>query len=143
VPELTPYTLWLLEQEKQLTAKDVVLGQAVLAQYAAAFLTALEPFDVALTPTTNGPPVPVGHYFEDGPEGQADRMLAWSCYTPWVNLTGQPAVSVPSHLDSDGLPYGVQLVGRTRHDGELLVLAAQLERAQLWGDVHPPCWDQS
>jgi amidase len=138
--ELTPYTRWLVEQERQLSAKDVVLGQAVLARYAQAFLAALEPFDVALTPTTNGPPVPVGHYFADGPEGQAERMLAWSCYTPWVNLTGQPAVSLPSHLDPDGLPLAVQLVGRPRRDGELLALAAQLESAALWRDVHPPCW---
>jgi amidase len=83
----------------------------------------------------------VGHYFADGVEGEADRMLAWSCYTPWVNLTGQPAVSLPSHLDHDGLPFAVQLVGRQRHDAELLSLSAQLERAGLWDVVHPPCWE--
>jgi amidase len=75
-------------------------------------------------------------------KGVADAMLAWSCYTPWANLTGQPAVSLPSHLDADGLPYGVQLVGRPRHDGELLAMAAQLEGAGLWNDLHPHCWDQ-
>ena len=101
---------------------------------------ALDGVDVALTPTTNGPPVPVGHFFADGPEGEPARMLAWSCHTPWVNLTGQPAVSLPSHLDGDGLPHAVQLVGRQRADLELLALAAQLESAGLWDDVHPPCW---
>jgi amidase len=105
-------------------------------------VAAFDSFDVALTPTTSGPPLPVGHFIANGVDGVADLMLAWSCYTPWANFTGQPAIALPSHLDGDGLPYGVQLVGRRQHDGELLAVAAQLERAGLWTDVHPPCWDR-
>jgi amidase len=137
---LRPYTRHLLAAAAGLSAGDVVLAQAMLARYASTFLAGLEGFDVALTPTTSGPPVPVGHYVTDGVEAEADLMLAWSCYTPWVNLTGQPAISLPSHLDRDGLPYGVQLVGHQRHDAELLALAAQLEGTAGWDDVHPPCW---
>ena len=139
---LRPYTRHLIDTAAALSATDVVMAQSALARYASTFLAALAGFDVAVTPTTSGPPVPVGHYFADGVEGEADLMLAWSCYTPWVNLTGQPAVSLPSHLADDGLPYGVQLVARPRHDAELLSLAAQLEGAGLWHDLHPPCWDQ-
>jgi amidase len=139
---LLPYTRYLFAEGEALSANDVLTAQGVLARYASAFLVALERFDIALTPTTSGPPVPVGHFLTDGVEGIADLMLAWSCYTPWANFTGQPAISLPSHLDSDGLPYGVHLVGRRHHDAALLALAAQLERAGLWSDVHPPCWDQ-
>jgi amidase len=140
---LRPYTRHLVETARSMSAVDVVTAQAVLARYASGYLSALCPdYDLALTPTTNGPPVPVGHFFLDGVEGEAERMLAWSCYTPWVNLTGQPAVSLPSHLDADGLPHGVQLVARRQHDAELLVLAAQLESAGLWDHEHPSCWDQ-
>jgi amidase len=139
---LRPYTRYLVERCQALSAAEVVEAQGVLARYASSYLAALKGFDVALTPTTSGPPVPVGYYFSQGVEGEADLMLAWSCYTPWTNLTGQPAVSLPSHLDGDGLPLGVQLVGRQRHDADLLALAAQLERAALWDDVHPPCWNQ-
>ena len=138
---LRPYTRYLVEQCAGLSAADAVASQAVLARYASAFLAALDPFDVALTPTTNGPPVPVGHFFTDGVEGEPERMLTWSCYTPWVNLTGQPAVSLPSHLDTDGLPHGVQLVGRRQQDTALLSLAAQLESAGLWQPAHPSCWN--
>lgn len=67
-------------------------------------------------------------------------MISWSCYTPWANLTGQPAASLPSHLDDDGLPYSVQLVGRLRQDATLLSLAAQLEHEGHWDAVHPPHW---
>jgi amidase len=142
IDNLTPYTRWLLDQAASLSAADALVMQSVLARYASTYLVALEGFDIALTPTTNGPPVPVGSYLEDGVDSVADRMLVWSCYTPWVNLTGQPAVSLPSHLDADGLPHGVQLVGRPREDGELLALAAQLQRAGLWEDVPPPLWYQ-
>jgi amidase len=139
---LLPYTRYLVHQGEALSANDVLAAQGVLARYASTFLAALDTVDIALTPTTSGPPVPLGHFDAEGVEGVADLMLAWSCYTPWVNFTGQPAVSLPSHLDDDGLPYGVQLVGRRQRDDELLAVAAQLERAGLWTVVHPPCWDQ-
>ncbi|MGI5187116.1 amidase [Promicromonospora sp. CA-289599] len=139
---LLPYTRHLYAEGQALSGSDLFAAQGVLARYASAFLNALETFDVALTPVTSGPPVPLGHFQADGVEAIADVMLAWSAYTPWANLTGQPAVSLPSHLDRDGLPYGVQLVGRRRADASLLALAAQLERSALWDDVHPYCWDQ-
>ncbi|GAA2827143.1 amidase [Crossiella cryophila] len=137
-----PYTQHLITAAETMTAAEVVTAQTVLARYASTFLAGLDEFDLALTPTTNGPPVPIGHYFANGVDGEADLMLGWSCYTPWVNLTGQPAISLPSHVDGDGLPHGVQLVGRQRQDVELLALAAQLEDASPWADVHPPCWHQ-
>ena len=139
---LQPYTQHLVELGNGCSAADLLTAHGVLARYASSYLAALAGFDLAVTPTTNGPPVQVGHFLTDGVDGVADLMLAWSCYTPWANLTGQPAVSLPSHLDGDGLPYGVQVVGRRRHDAELLAVAAQLERAGLWSNVHPPCWDR-
>lgn len=136
---LTPYTRLLLERGEQLSGTDVLQLQGVLARYASTYLAVLHDVDVALLPTTNGPPVPVGHYDHGD---VAELMLAWSCFTPWANLTGQPAVSVPCHVDADGLPQGVQLVGRPRHDATVLALAAQLEAAGLWSDTHPPSWDE-
>lgn len=137
---LHPYTRHLLAAGQALTGPETMLVHAVLARYASECLAALDEFDLAVTPTTSGPPVPIGHYDLDGVDGIADRMLAWSCYTPWVNLTGQPAISLPSHLDEDGLPYGVHLVGRPRHDAQLLALAGRLEHEALWESVHPPHW---
>jgi amidase len=139
---LLPYTRYLFEQGTALTATELLTAHGALARYASSYLSAFDRIDIALTPTTSGPPAPFGYFLADGVEGVADLMLAWSCYTPWANFTGQPAISLPVHLDGDGLPYGVQLVGRPRHDGMVLSLAAQLEEAARWDDVHPPCWDQ-
>jgi amidase len=142
VDQLLPYTRYLTGEGEALSGRDLFAAQGVLAGYASAFLSALDGFDVALTPVTTGPPVPLGHFQADGVAAIADAMLAWSAYTPWANLTGQPAIALPSHVDRDGLPHGVQIVGRRRGDAALLALAAQLEHADLWKDVHPPCWYQ-
>jgi aspartyl-tRNA(Asn)/glutamyl-tRNA(Gln) amidotransferase subunit A len=53
----------------------------------------------------------------------------WFPWTMLFNMTGHPAVSLPSGFDRDGLPIGIQLVGRFRADAELLRLAALFEAA--------------
>lgn len=136
IPLLRPYTRHLLTVNDAMNVQSVVAAQTLLARYASTFLAAVDDYDVVLTPTTNGPPVPIGHYTGD----EADLMLKWSCHTPWANLAGVPAISLPSHVDDQGLPHGVHLVGRNRQDAEVLALAAQLEDAALWDELHPPSW---
>jgi amidase len=59
-------------------------------------------------------------------------------FYPAFNMTGQPACSVPAGTDRDGLPVGVQLVGRHDDDPTLISLAGQLERARPWARRRPP-----
>jgi amidase len=54
------------------------------------------------------------------------------------NLTGQPSISVPVGRSDDGLPIGMQLVGRNGEEGTLLALAAQLEGELRWAEHRPP-----
>jgi aspartyl-tRNA(Asn)/glutamyl-tRNA(Gln) amidotransferase subunit A len=56
----------------------------------------------------------------------------WSSYVYPFNLTGHPALTIPSGFDAAGLPTAVQLVGRWGSDAELLRLGAILERARPW-----------
>ncbi len=65
------------------------------------------------------------------------ESLGWIPYTQLANLTGRPAISVPLHWTGAGLPLGVQFVGRLGADGDLLQLAAQLEKAHPWAPRHP------
>ena len=61
-------------------------------------------------------------------------MVAAYPFTSHWNLTGQPALAIPAGTSDDGMPVGVQLVGRKGEDATLLALAAQLEaRARLGG----------
>jgi amidase len=54
-----------------------------------------------------------------------------------VNVTGLPAIALPLYHGDDGLPLAIQLIGRPAAEGELLALAAQLERAHPWAQRRP------
>ena len=61
-------------------------------------------------------------------------------YTSFVNVAGLPAIALPVHVTADGLPMGVQLVGRPGGERTLLAIGAQLERRLRWQRRHPPQW---
>ena len=99
-----------------------------------------ESVDVLVTPTTATPPPALGvlstqtHTLESFQQA----MAAFCPFTGAFNATGQPAISLPLHWTPDGLPVGVQLVGRFADDATLLQLAADIERAMPWFDHVAP-----
>jgi amidase len=99
----------------------------------------LLPFDAYLTPTLTQPPRPFGHWDMSMTDYDAYNAK-WSdaVFMYPFNLSGLPAVSLPMHWTPDGLPMGVQLVGRSGDEATLLRLATQLEAAQPWIDRKPP-----
>jgi amidase len=61
----------------------------------------------------------------------------WIPCTPVVNVTGQPAVNLPLSWH-EGLPVGIQAIGRLYDEATLYRLSAQLETARPWADRRPP-----
>jgi amidase len=96
--------------------------------------------DVVVTPTLALPPVPIGWTWADA-DGDPYRAFAsqtlFTPFTPLVNVTGQPAMSVPLHWSDAGLPLGVQFIGRPLAEATLIRLAAQLELARPWAERRP------
>jgi amidase len=93
--------------------------------------------DVLITPTTAQPPPRIGQYDGCGALWTLNGVTALVPYNaPW-NLTGQPAASVPAGFGSDGLPRGVQIVGRPGAETTLLSLAGQLEAERPWAQHRP------
>ena len=91
----------------------------------------LETHDFIFTPTLSRAALPIdqdlfGSIEIDGQEF-ADVRSNWFPWTMPFNLTGHPAISLPCGADRDGLPIGMQLVGRFREDAELLQAAASFE----------------
>ncbi|MCB8883796.1 amidase [Acidisoma cellulosilytica] len=62
----------------------------------------------------------------------------WTGFVYPFNLTGHPALSVPSGFANDGLPTGVQIVGPRHGDADVLRVGALLEQARPWADCMPP-----
>jgi amidase len=92
-------------------------------------------FDVLVTPTLAGPPPRIGHLSGENGGRNLVEILA---YTSQFNLTGQPAISLPLHWSSTGLPMGVQFVGAPFREDVLVRLASQLETAMPWRDMVAP-----
>lgn len=84
--------------------------------------------DVLLSPTLPISSLEAGRNI---PEGLGDRSLvSWAFYTYPFNLTGQPAASVCAGLAPDGMPVGLQIVGRTLGEADVVRTAAAIERTQ-------------
>jgi amidase len=101
-----------------------------------------EEADILVTPTIGRPPARLGELDQDRPGLSAmewtRQVFTYCPFTPIFNSTGQPAISLPLHWTADGLPVGVQLVGRLGEEALLLQLATQLEAARPWAGRRPP-----
>ncbi len=81
-----------------------------------------EGVDAILTPATPSAAFPLGQKFDD-----PVQMYLNDVFTVTVNLAGLPGISVPAGLDPDGLPLGLQLIGKPWEEGELLDFALAIE----------------
>jgi aspartyl-tRNA(Asn)/glutamyl-tRNA(Gln) amidotransferase subunit A len=97
-------------------------------------------FDLLITPTLPISPFEAGRPYPDGmtaPPGSLVPFPDWSPFTyPW-NITGQPAASVPCGFTHEGLPVGLQIVGRRFADATVFRAAAAFEQARPWNEKRP------
>ena len=99
------------------------------------FDQAFEKVDALLTPTAPSAAFGLG-------ENTADPVAMYlnDIFTVTVNLAGLPALSVPAGLDAQGLPLGLQLIGRALDEGTLFQLGGALEKAADFRGKPAPWW---
>jgi aspartyl-tRNA(Asn)/glutamyl-tRNA(Gln) amidotransferase subunit A len=99
------------------------------------FAGAFEKCDVLLTPSTPGPAFAVGAKTADPLE-----MYLQDVFTVTVNLAGLPGISVPAGLTANGLPLGLQLIGKAFDEGTLLRAARAVEDAAEFAHSPAKWW---
>ncbi len=100
-----------------------------------------ERYDLLLTPQMPVAAWAVDAGTNDGPKDIEGRPMPFLDRVPFMypfNLTGQPAANVPCGFTADGLPVGLQIVGRWHADGLVLRAAAGFEAIQPWASRRPP-----
>lgn len=97
----------------------------------------MQNYDLLITPTTAVPAFPVGIQGPEMIDGQDVHMFAWLPFAFPLNMTGQPAASVPAGFTTDGLPVGMQIIGRHLDDALVLRASAAFEAAAPWKDRWP------
>jgi amidase len=100
-------------------------------------VTAMDPYDAVVTPVMAKRQVRIGEIDSETGMDSFRQAGEFTPYTAVINVSGQPAISVPLFED-EGLPVPVQLIGRPTDEAGLLALSAQLERARPWADRRPP-----
>jgi amidase len=93
-------------------------------------------FDLLLTPTIGTTPPPIG-WIGEPTETPGERVRSVMQYTAQFNVTGQPGISLPTHVSAGGLPVGVQLVAAFGREDQLIQIASQLESAAPWPLLAP------
>ena len=96
-------------------------------------------FDFLAAPVTQVPPFPVDVEYPTAIDGAPmDTYIDWMRSCSDITVTTHPAISVPGGFTPDGLPAGLQLVGRYHRDRSVLELAHTWEQATGWGERLPP-----
>ena len=97
-----------------------------------------ERFDLLLTPVTAVPPIPIELQFPREIAGRrVSSPIAWFPFTYPFAMMGLPAISVPCGFTADGLPVGLQIVGRRLADASVLRAAAAFEAIAPWSGRRP------
>jgi len=132
---LQPMNRWLLERTT--SAGDYLRAVSQTHVIARRIVAFFDSVDVLVLPTYMHQPILVGEWASLSPEETLEKIIHWIAPCPPFNASGQPAITLPTGFDSNGLPISVQLVGRPAAEATLIALAAQMEAARPWSQNRP------
>jgi aspartyl-tRNA(Asn)/glutamyl-tRNA(Gln) amidotransferase subunit A len=127
-----------LEQSSKTTAAVYIGARRKLLAYSMRFASALNTVDVLLTPTLPITAPVMGQSEIRIGNATEDIRTALLRLTRPGNLSGLPAISIPCGFSSEGLPIGLQLIGRHFEEATLLRAAYAYEQATPWHLAFPP-----
>jgi Asp-tRNA(Asn)/Glu-tRNA(Gln) amidotransferase A subunit family amidase len=137
---MSPGTPEIIRAGERYSAADYLDAQHERSAFTRAWAEFFQKFDVLVAPAMQVPAFPVGQ----GTPTEVDGVPCDPLFEDWcsmiyvANLTGQPSLSVPMGYSADGLPLGMQIIGRRFEDDVVLRVGAAWERLAPWRDDWPP-----
>ena len=122
---LDPGLARMLREGEGLSAADFVAADLARSDFSRRMAALHRSYDLLLTPTVATPALPVGQDLRD--PARETHFIDWAPFSYPFNLTRQPAITVPCGLTKDGLPIGLQIVGRRYDDAAVLRAASAYE----------------
>ena len=139
-PEQIKETIhWNAEEGQKLTGPQIARAEQKRTELYHRIRTFMETYEYMIFPVTQVPSFDVKQRYIKEINGVAmETYIDWmkSCY--YISSTGLPAISVPAGLTSEGLPIGLQIVGRHQQDFSVLQLAHAFEQATGFWKTKPP-----
>ena len=139
VSDLEPMSASQVERGRAMSAADLMNAVSAVAAWSRRIVGAYQRFDLVLSPTLPVLPPRLGELAPDRPaEELAAGLGLVACLVLPFDVTGQPAISLPLGMSTEGLPVGVQLVAGYGREDLLIRVASALEEAAPWRDRVPP-----
>ena len=134
--QMTPHLVEFLT--RPWTAEELTTANVVRKAVTNRMWRFMRQYDLLLTPTLAVPPFPIHMQGPEKINGRIVPPFKWLAFTFPINMTGQPAATVPAGWTGDGLPVGLQIVGRHLADAMVMRAAGAFEAARPWADRWPP-----
>jgi len=134
---LDPGLLRVVERAARHSGSDLAAAQQARNVYCDRVRRFMEPYDLLLTPTLPVTAFAAGLDEPPRADERDETPLDWTPFTYPYNLTGQPAATVPAGLAPDGLPVGLQIVGRGKDAAAVLRASAAFEALAPWAQLIP------
>ncbi|MFO1203177.1 MAG: amidase [Tabrizicola sp.] len=134
-----PETIWEIEQGLGLTAQAVYEASVIRSRWHAHAARLFDRYDAVVLPTAQVWPFPADWRWPQEIAGRRmDTYHRWMEVVIPASLIGLPALSVPAGFGANGLPCGMQIIGRSGDDAGVLAIGQAYHRATEWPQRRPP-----
>jgi amidase len=130
--------IWEVERGVRITGLELSRAESLHTALFDRMRLFFEKYDYFILPTTQVPPFDIAEPYVKEINGvKMETYIDWmkSCY--FISITGLPAISAPCGFTPEGLPVGLQIVGRHQDEWSVLQLAHAYEQATGFGNKHP------
>jgi amidase len=136
--QMKPEAVWQIESGSKLTGSEVADAMARRGELMARMRRFQERYEFLICAVNQVPPFDASIDWPHEIDGvKMENYIAWMKSAYWISATFHPAISVPAGFTHDGLPVGIQIVGRYRDDFGVLQLAHAFEQATGFGRRRP------